>query len=248
VNFADILIVKLVIYLNTKLTNSKTLLFTTKEMKKILGVSDCELMHLRTSDKLVFTKKGNSFLYALPEHIKLLAHPLGLQLINWFRNKHDVDIDNSPQTRDSIDALELMVSEILIPLEKAFGPLTVTYGFTSAKLKLYIGRNSPSGTAPHIDQHSACEVNNAGKSICERNGAACDIMFDSVPSSKVVRYIVSRLNYDRIYFYGDHRPVHISVSRNPVQHLQIMQESNSGRRFPAQKAFKEDAILLAESL
>ncbi|MDT0628066.1 hypothetical protein [Alteromonas sp. W364] len=234
--------------MKTKPINSQELLFTTREMKAMLGVSDCQLMHLRTTNKLVFTKKGNSFLYELPQHTSLLSHPLGQQLINWFRNKHDIDIDNNPQNQESITALELMISDILIPLETAFGSFNITNGFVSSKLKLFIGKYSPAGTAPQLDQHSASEANKAGKLICERGGSACDIIFDKVPSSEVVRYIVKRLNYDRIYFYGDQRPIHVSVSKEPIQHLQVMKESNNGRRFPAQRAFKNEAILLAESL
>ena len=36
-----------------------------KEAKKLLKISDCELAHIRISGKLNFYKKGNSFLYAL---------------------------------------------------------------------------------------------------------------------------------------------------------------------------------------
>ena len=39
---------------------------TSKEAKRLLKVSDCELMHLRTSGKVKATKKGNSYLYDLP--------------------------------------------------------------------------------------------------------------------------------------------------------------------------------------
>ncbi len=38
---------------------------TSKETKKLLKVSDCELSHIRLSGKLKFHKKGNSFMYAL---------------------------------------------------------------------------------------------------------------------------------------------------------------------------------------
>ncbi|MEQ8470615.1 MAG: hypothetical protein RIC35_05495 [Marinoscillum sp.] len=34
-----------------------------KEVEKELKISSCDLMHMRTSGKLRFTKKGNSFLY-----------------------------------------------------------------------------------------------------------------------------------------------------------------------------------------
>ncbi len=36
---------------------------TTKEAKKALSISDCDLAHIRIAGKLVFIKKGNSFLY-----------------------------------------------------------------------------------------------------------------------------------------------------------------------------------------
>ncbi len=36
---------------------------TSKEAKKELKVQDCDLMHLRTSGYLNYTKKGNAYLY-----------------------------------------------------------------------------------------------------------------------------------------------------------------------------------------
>ena len=59
------------------------LLFSSKEFKQLLGVSNCELMHLRVSGKLIFVKKGNSFLYQLEDKKLLLKHPLANQLVNW---------------------------------------------------------------------------------------------------------------------------------------------------------------------
>lgn len=38
---------------------------SSSEAKKALKISDCELMHLRTSGKLKFMKKGNAFFYLL---------------------------------------------------------------------------------------------------------------------------------------------------------------------------------------
>lgn len=40
---------------------------SSKEAKKILKVSDCQLSHLRNEGKLVFIKKGNAFLYSLQQ-------------------------------------------------------------------------------------------------------------------------------------------------------------------------------------
>ena len=39
--------------------------FSSKEIKAKLGITDCQLMHLRVSGKLKFKKQGNSFLYLL---------------------------------------------------------------------------------------------------------------------------------------------------------------------------------------
>lgn len=36
---------------------------TSQEAKKELKVQDCDLAHIRNSGKLLFTKKGNSYLY-----------------------------------------------------------------------------------------------------------------------------------------------------------------------------------------
>lgn len=222
--------------------------FSSCEMKATLKVSGCELMHLRESGKLVFVKKGNSFFYKLPSNSSVLAHPIGQQLINWFHDKHDIDLDNHPISPLSKRSIELLINQILIPLEREFGKINITYGFTSTKLKQYISKHAPAGTAPKLDQHSASEINVAGNQICERNGASCDIKIENYSSSEVVRYIVSKLNYDRIYFYGAQRPIHVSVSDTPIKHLQIMRNSSNGKRYPAQKAFDKDAIKLAEAL
>jgi hypothetical protein len=47
----------------TKLEYNHSL--NSKETKKLLKISDCELSHLRLSGKLNFHKKGNLFLYSL---------------------------------------------------------------------------------------------------------------------------------------------------------------------------------------
>lgn len=39
---------------------------SSKEAKKVLRVSSCELMHLRVSGKLIYKKQGNAFLYQIP--------------------------------------------------------------------------------------------------------------------------------------------------------------------------------------
>lgn len=43
---------------------------SSKEAKKALKVSDCQLMHLRLAGKLQFRKEGNRFFYLTPTQIE----------------------------------------------------------------------------------------------------------------------------------------------------------------------------------
>ena len=224
-------------------------LLTSNEIKSVLKITDCELMHRRSANELAFEKRGNAFFYSLPSTHSLLQHPLGQQLLNWHYEKHNFDIDNNPIEKSSIDALERLVADILLPIERKFARPVITYGFTSAELKKLVNHHSPAGTAPSIDQHSAHEKNQVGNLICERGGAACDFYVDGVSNNDITRYVTAHLNFDRIYFYGNNKPLHVSVTlTSPAKHLQVMGESKAGRRYPARKAFGESALALAESL
>ena len=155
--YAFLRVIELQIKDNSLKVNSP-IYFSSSEMKKLLKVSDCDLMHLRTSGKLQYQRSGNSFLYSLPNDMSLLSHPLGKQLLDWHLNKHPETLSNIPSP-DSKSYLEMLIAEILIPTERKFGALTVTYGFTSSKLAAYISKHASTGTAPQLDQHAACELN-----------------------------------------------------------------------------------------
>lgn len=181
--------------------------------------------------------------------ISILRHPLGQDLLHWHKDKHDFSLPNEPVVNKSILALEALVGEILLPINHTFGKPIITYGFTSFSLKKSIQKVSPSGTAPTLDQHSSHEINSVGKQICSRGGAACDFFIEGVSTSNIVRFITQKLNYDRIYYYGNNRPLHVSIHlTEPLKHLQIMCESENGRRYPGKKAFGDHAVILAEDL
>tara|TARA_Y100000815_G_scaffold257055_1_gene265301 strand:- start:2954 stop:3604 length:651 start_codon:yes stop_codon:yes gene_type:complete len=216
-------------------------------MKAVLKISDCQLMHLRTTGKLTFKKQGNAFHYQLPDDYSILQHPLGEQLINWHKAKHKSEIDNTPQEIKSIYALGKLVEEILLPIERNFGQIKITYGFTSLPLKLFIQKASPERTAPEIDQHASYELNSAGNPINKKGGAACDVLVNT-NSVEAVKFVTRNLSYDRIYFYGSHRPIHVSFSDDPVNHLQIMRENSKGHLYPSTKAYGPEAVSLAKSL
>ena len=223
-------------------------MFSSKEIKGILKVSDCELMHLRISKHLTAVKTGKSYFYDLPANKTVLDHPVGQKLLNWYKTTHQIDICNEPESPSSKIALEKLVLEILLPIYRKYPKLNITYGFTSAILKRHIAKHSPRGTAPNLDQHASCELNNAQNAICDRGGAACDFIVPDVSSSELVRFIVEHLNYDRIYYYGNNRPLHVSNAETPNKHLQLMAESENGRRYPIKKTHGEAALLLAKEL
>jgi hypothetical protein len=229
--------------------DSDSNLFSSKQMKAILRIHDCELMQRREAGNISFVKKGNAYLYRLPAGQSVLNHSLGADLLNWHKQKHQSTISNVPQSTESKIALEKLIVDILLPLDSKFKRPTITYGFTSYELKKYITRRSPKGTSAELDQHSAFELNDKGTMICSRGGAACDYYINGYSMTTVVKYIVNNLPFDRLYFYGDTRPIHVSINSEPMRHLQIMHESAEGRRYPSKKAMgEEDPIRLLGEL
>lgn len=220
-----------------------------RDTAQTLNISDCELMHLREQGGIAYEKRGRAYFYSLPAGYSVLAHPIGRDLLNWYIGRHDFLQSNEPINESSTLALEELVSKIILPINRTLGKPIVTYGFTSFPLKKFIQKASPSGTAPTLDQHSSHETNSVGKQICSRGGAACDFYIEGVPTSNIVRFITQKLNYDRIYYYGNNRPLHVSIHlTDPLKHLQIMGESENGRRYPGKKAFGDRAVILAEGL
>lgn len=171
------------------------------------------------------------------------------QLIDWHKTKHNFSGTNTPSSSSEL-ALAELTNNILLPLSEKFGAITITYGFTSPELNRFIQRNSSAGTAPALDQHACCEQNSKGSSICKRAGAACDFWVQGFEFNmhEVALYICQHLPFDKLYFYGRHRPIHVSVASQPLRHLQVMQQSQSGRRIPAKKAFGDKAKVLAKDL
>ena len=186
---------------------------------------------------------------ATPENSILLNQPIGHELIEWHRKNHNFTGDNRPKITSSQLSLEKLLRLILLPVQQRIGKPEITYGFTCFELKKYIQKYSPKGTAPELDQHCAFEVNSKGNQICSRGGAACDFYVNGMPSSQIVRFVTRELEYDRIYFYGDERPIHVSIHlTDSLRHLQVMNMSSTNRRYPGVKAYGEKASQLAETL
>ena len=106
--------------------------------------------------------------------------------------------------------------------------ITLTYGFCSPELEkhIYIG------IAPKLDQHASHEKRRNGRLICGRQGAAADFLVEDEDMSEVVSWIADNTKYDRIYYYGNKVPIHVSWSQNPSNAVYDMTQIVSGRPIP----------------
>ncbi len=134
--------------------------------------------------------------------------------------KYADKINPFPQNvAEVIPAIQDLNTFIIEPIIDCFGieNFRLTYGFCSPDLKKYLEKKDPitgqknGRIAPSLDQHMAHEVNKNGKYYCNRLGAACDFFILNTPSEQIVEWILqAKLPFDSLYFYGTHRPIHIS--------------------------------------
>lgn len=139
-----------------------------------------------------------------------------------------IRVPNVPRCPATYNALYDLATELLDPLIEYFGAIRLTYGFASAGLTKYIAH----GIAPKLDQHSACEHNARGFPICDRGGAACDLLVDDEDMQNVANWIIGNLPFDRLYFYGPNRPIHLSYKPSPAKIAFMMTQMPSGRLMP----------------
>ncbi|WP_221077408.1 hypothetical protein [Agarivorans albus] len=146
--------------------------------------------------------------------------------------------------------LERLQETILTPISGALGQTTVTYGFTSFELLRYIKKNSPGDMAPDIDQHAAMELNSRNNHICKRDGAACDILVEGYEHQMhlVAKFICKELQFDRLYFYGKCRPLHVSVGPEESKYALIRMPNTRGVRVNSKSATDDATIRLFEHL
>jgi len=133
------------------------------------------------------------------------------QLIECGETQEITCLPNLPKEPDSYNALYELATKILDPLIDYYGMIKLTYGFCSPEL----GRHIKGRVAPKLDQHAAHELNRLGKPVCPRLGAAVDFIVEDENMREVAYWIMANLTFDRLYFYGSDRPIHISYSAVP---------------------------------
>ena len=172
------------------------------------------------------------------------------KLLDWHLIKHPHYAQDNPATAASLEQLDKLCTELLLPLEQQLGELTVTYGFTSAPLLRYIQKNSPGDMAPSLDQHAAMELNSRGNRICKRNGASCDFYIAGYENKMdvIAAYITAHLCFDRLYFYGKDRPLHLSIGPEPARYALIRQTRSDGLRVNKKSAYGDATLTLFNPL
>lgn len=146
-------------------------------------------------------------------------------LIQCGETRQRLGIANLPLRPESYNALHDLASELLDPVIDYFGSIRLSYGFASSELTKHITH----GIAPKLDQHAACEHGTRGMLICDRGGAACDFIVDDEDMREVAVWIISHLPFDRLYYYGPNRPIHVAYSA-ACSRLAYVMTSGAGRR------------------
>jgi DNA phosphorothioation-associated putative methyltransferase len=137
-------------------------------------------------------------------------------------------IDNSPKAPESYNALADLARYILDPVVDYFGGIKLTYGFCSTAL----GKSIVKGVASALDQHAAFERKRTGKLVCNRGGASVDFIVEDENMAEVADWISNNLPFDRLYFYGKDRPIHISYGPEHKRDFIVVRE-HAGRRVPS---------------
>ena len=135
---------------------------------------------------------------------------------------------NHPIDPESYTALFELAEKILDPVIDYFGMIELTYGFCSAKL----AKEIPERIAPKIDQHASHEISKNGQLICQRLGASVDFLVAHENMEEVAEWIIENLPFDRLYFYGTDRPIHVSFGPDQARSAFRMQEIKPKHRVP----------------
>ena len=149
-------------------------------------------------------------------------------LIHCGETQSETGLENQPSEIATYNALTELVIKVLDPVMDYFGGIRLTFGFCSREL----ARRIAGRIAPALDQHAACELNARGKPICPRRGAAVDFLVPDESMLEVARWIVANTPFDRLYYYGDCKPVHVSAGPEANGAIVVMTETDSGRRVP----------------
>ncbi len=153
------------------------------------------------------------------------------QLIECGETQQSTGLTNYPKQPDSYTALYDLATHILDPLIDYFGMIGLTYGFCSHELGKLIKRR----VAPKLDQHAAHELNTKKILICPRLGAAIDFIVEDENMREVADWVAKNTPFDRLYFYGEDRPIHVSYGPEQKGEYIDLVMTETGRQVPRKR-------------
>lgn len=158
------------------------------------------------------------------------------QLIECGETQSRTGLANLPRQPESYTALYELCRNVLDPAIEYFGMIRLSYGFCSQALAKLIPRR----IAPELDQHAAHERNRLGREICTRLGAAADFLVEHEDMLEVAEWVAANTSFDRLYYYGPTRPIHVSYSPECSRQFVEMQELPSGNVVPRVQTLKRE--------
>lgn len=139
---------------------------------------------------------------------------------------HNTHPDNVPKSDQTYEALRELTRTVLDPVSEYFGKIDLAYGLSCPDLYRHIDKR----ITPSLDQHASYELNSKGISVCARGGAAADFVCIGISSLEIAQWIARSCGFDRIYFYGVERPIHVSVGPENSGHIVLMRRSDTSER------------------
>ncbi|WP_404356199.1 DNA phosphorothioation-associated putative methyltransferase [Methylotuvimicrobium sp. KM1] len=152
-------------------------------------------------------------------------------LIECGETQQNTGMPNLPKQPDSYNALYDLTVNILDPVIEYFGMICLTYGFCSHELGKLIKKR----VAPKLDQHAAHERNTRNNLICPRLGAAVDFIVEDENMREVADWIAENTPFDRLYFYDENRPIHVSYGPEHKKEYIDMVTTESGKQVPRKR-------------
>ena len=150
---------------------------------------------------------------------------------------------NFPKETETYKALRELAQVILDPVWEEFSDIELTYGLSCRDLYQHINAR----ISPALDQHASYELNARGKKICSRGGAAVDFYCPGISSLQIAQWIVKFCQFDRLYFYGTDRPIHVSIGPDQSRNAILMRRSDKlNRRIPRKVSLEDFIALKAE--
>ncbi len=141
-------------------------------------------------------------------------------------------IDNRPRQRATYEAMRGVSERVLDAVHDEFGSVEITYAFASRELDKLVHLQPNAQTSRSHDQHAGCELNKNGKPFCKRLGLGVDFHVRGINSANVARWVATNTDFDRLYFYGTERPIHVSVGPDNKRQLTAMKKLESGSSIP----------------